>query len=230
MFSVYIRTHSERVHLALQLYSNIEREFKTETRLLNTGESSADYTEKFISLLGDALSQEQNAYILILEDDMLFCSTAYSEIVSAIQHEMPYIWFSIPHNDILENSAPLCANFRQSYIKNNLYYSGSILIQASLLRAFLRVYVEQSRQLGLRNFDVNLSKFLIREIGHNMFFCASQFGTDPSIKSSISNNNLIKQDTRFEGQALCDPLFDVSRAIFRYREDNIQDVEKRKFE
>lgn len=217
MFSVYIRTHSERLHLALQLNSNVENIFKIQPKILNTGVASEFYSENFVSLLKDTIQSERNAYILILEDDMLFSHTAISEIENAISQSMPYVWFSIPHKAILDNAVRLFGNFCHSYIKNNLYYSGSVLIQTEILKTYVESYAMLSSMYEIKNVDVTLSRFLINEFGHNMFFCASQFATDPKLKSSISNR--FKQRHRIEAQHECDPLFDINHAMFRYRED-----------
>lgn len=217
MISTYIRTHDQRVQLAFQLYEHIILEkLGDDCRILNTGESSRDYSEKYIKLLDQQLAHEKNEYVLLLEDDILFTNKAISKLRDAVELELPYVWFSIPHLELLKNAEPLCRGFVVSTIVNNLYYSGSILVRADVLRDFVCEYLQNVKSLQILNIDVNLSLFLIKLFGHHMILCPSVFGTDPNLESSISNNSEIKSEYRFEGQALCDPHFDVTQATFRY--------------
>jgi len=219
MFSIYIRTHDSRERLALQLYSEAASFFETECKVLNTGAAAADYSEKFVRCLGEALRNETQEYVLILEDDIVFTKGAKLQVEAAIRYEFPYVWFSIPHADVLEYANVLFKGFLSAQITNAMYYSGSILIHANVLKAFVDEYLRVEASLDFKNFDINLSKFLIREFGHSMTVCPSFFGTDTRIQSSLSNNSQFKVEGRFEGQSFCDPRFELCHAVFRYAEE-----------
>lgn len=206
VFEVFIRSFEERSKEAKTLQTSCEQAFNVPVHILDTKVANYKFSEKFIYLMYSVLMDTKSPYILILEDDMVFSKYAIEHLRLSCKSNRTHMWYSIPNKKVLD--ACIQASKLEFLLCefNNLYYSGAILIKTSILRDFVEFYILNVLELEFRNFDINLSLFLKKEIGV-IHICPYFFATNPSIQSSLENASF-----RTKGRAMissdCDPLYD----------------------
>ena len=212
-FAVWIRTHYSRLDLAFQLKDTAFSFLSNDVSVLNTGATDPLYSEKFIMALDAHVRCASAPYILLLEDDIAFSADAQGVIRLALQAELPHVWFTLPNVEALTSSVPLWGPFRRIHIVNNFYYSGAVLLRTKSLRDFLLEYLLDHTQLDVPNFDVNLSRFLLRDAPGGLFLAPGYFGSDPSVPSSISFDAGNAHPSRTLERSTLDPLFSYEKSV-----------------
>jgi hypothetical protein len=167
------------------LESTCSAAFGVDIRVLNTGCASPYYSYKFAASLAKNLASDQSDYILILEDDIVLSETSVSCVKTALERMDDHNWYTVDtSSDVLKKSV-LIPKF--GYIltsANHISYSGAILIKADILRDFTSEYIAKITDLEFPNFDVNLSSYLLKELGH-LHLRPGHFLQRAGVKSSI---------------------------------------------
>jgi hypothetical protein len=215
-FEVWIRTHLPRLDAAFQLKALAGAFLSDHVTLLNTGGSSAHYSQRFIMCLDAELARPSACeYVLILEDDVRFTPEAREVLAEATRVELAHVWLTLPNAAAYALSQPLWGAFRRLRIANNFYYSGAVLVRRELLREFVFEYLLTHLDHALPNFDVHVSAFLARQNGGDLLTAPGFFGSDPSIPSSISSAYGNAHPLRTEAHASIDPQFLLHRSVRR---------------
>ena len=210
-FEIWIRTHSSRLDCAFKLKEKCQVAFSgVSTRILNTGDKSKTFSEKFVMLLHRQLQITHSSYILILEDDMLIAHDIGDRWSDVLQGS--HCWLSIPSQTALDNSIK-CSETRYRLEEfQNFSYSGAVLLSRSLLKNFITHYLLSHQEGDAPNFDVNLSAYIKSCIGH-LVLCPGIFGSDITLPSSIEDT-IAQLDFRSPVRiSELDPLFDRHNSL-----------------
>lgn len=206
-FEVFIRSFEGRLREAQTLKTSCEQAFNVPVSILNTKEANCKFSEKFIYLLYSTLLNTKSSHVLILEDDMIFSTKAYSHLKVCCESNRSHMWYSVPSRRVLTACIQVSKFELMLCDFNNLHYSGAILIRTKLLRAFVEFYLLNILDFEFRNFDVNLSLFLKKEIGA-IHISPYFFATNPLIQSSLETAKfLIKGRASVSND--CDPLYNL---------------------
>ena len=164
--SVWIRTHTQRLYLAEQLETMCKQKFGERVELLDTGEASPHFSLKFAICLANRLDRPVSEYILILEDDIALTGSSFEAVAGAIHRGDNCNWYTVvTTTDILKH-----AIYAQGYgyiltAAKHINYSGAVLIRSEVLRGYIAQYFEEAIGLEYKNFDVNVSAYLLRNQG-----------------------------------------------------------------
>lgn len=185
-FEIWIRTHFNRLDLALKLKAHCEDFFGVKVRVLNTGECSPTYSEKFIVALHDTLlNLDEGLQVLILEDDMVFSRCSKDIIDELVSENRTHTWFSIPSKDAIRYAIKCSNTYYRLENFINFHYSGAILFRSDILLQYVEDYLLHPLDSRVSTYDITLSSFLKKRLGH-LILCPSLFGSDLDVKSSIA--------------------------------------------
>lgn len=210
-FEVWIRTHSNRLDSAFKLKGKCHSAFPdTPIHILDTGEKSKTYSEKFIMLLHRQLQSCVVPYVLLLEDDMLVRSDISDQWDKFLKGS--HCWFSVPSQAVLDNSIK-CSDTRYRLEEfQNFSYSGAILLSRTVLKGFVAHYLLDPQRVEAPNFDVNLSAYIKASLGH-LTLCPGFFGSDITIPSSIDGSIAQLESRSVVKVTELDPLFDRTNVL-----------------
>ena len=206
LFEVWIRTHNNRLDSAFKLKGVCGDVFPNDpVHILDTGDVAKTYSEKFVMLLHRRVQISNAQYILILEDDMLVSPNVRECWTGLLKGS--HCWFSVPSQAALDNSIKCSETHYRLEELQNFSYSGAVLISRDLLKGFVAHYLLNPQERDVPNFDVNLSAYIKRRVGH-LTLCPGFFGSNTLLPSSIEGSIAQLEFRSTVKLEELDPLFD----------------------
>ena len=192
--SVVIRACQARSERAAKLQEYFKTQSRADTKLyLNR---SRPYRGLEFVLYLCSIFDDLRSSVLLLEDDMTFPESAFTDLDELVRAKYPFIQLSVPDKDAIEKYGIHVGSGLYLSMMDSLPYSGAYLISKDFLRRLLaRLYFSQDYE-GFK-FDVGISRAVV-DLGQRIVLKPGLFGTALELNSTLGHTASASLDPYFE--------------------------------